>query len=1171
MKRVFHFCLPLFLLFFSFSPVLAQQSPWPNTLLWKISGKGLKKPSYLFGTMHLQDKRIFNLGDSFYHHFERAEGFAIEVDFREYLDSILTKGFQLAEDRRLNEDDDAEAVKEEIREAKIDISDTSKANMPPPPAMSKSMKKAFRKMRNEQIKSLLLYGRMPTILDAYLYGMAMKQGKWLGAVEEVKDQLNLRDELGKDIDEEEEAKKPEDILLSSLGNMIKVYLAQDLNQIEEIALDKRSARSKTLMFNNRNLKMAQSMDSLSHLRSMFYAVGAAHLPGDSGVIKLLRSKGYTVTPVMSTSTLAAEKYAEKLPAASWYEVGQADGLYKVDMPGIPSEYNVFGDLVKMKVFVDVTSMNFYMTGHSIAQFSADQLEQALREMAKSMNAKLTGVKKVDRDDVKAVEGNISNSGNNFRVQVLRKDNTAFFLLIGSSSSYKVSNADAEKFFYSFKAGKAQSTATPENWKEFALPEKAVAVQLPGVPKRNRAFEKQAEGTGWKFSVYDYTDQSAGLYYIFQVRDIEAGHFLEGDSAYFEEFKSNILKDEVTSIQDETIQVQGNPALRFDAVSTKESLFYNTINVVRGNRVYTLMVLGNISRKDDPGMETYFNSLKLMEYKQGDWAVHSADNLTFSARVPAGFVRDKEEEKEDSTRIHYTSYDPLEVVSYEVIKDALPAYYWTRTDTGFYRERANTAKAYNDSLLDYSFVKNGQINGVEQLIQSPGSKNIKRMRYLLHADTIYTLISFVPLKYVSDARHSVFFESFRINNDRQPSTVLHSKARELLKALADPDSLVYQQARVALGVVEFSPSERSLLHEALLARYADDTLEYNSTRTKLVNALKDLADSSTVDFIRAQYDELKSRGSDQLALLNVLANQQTSYSYHALKDLFTGKTPGLLGQRNTLSYSVTDSLELTALLFPEVLPLLRNPDFSLDVMDYTVTLLDSGRISTALLAPYEKDILHTADTLLSGNRLREEDAWTWQYRDILHLLGYLNTAASNSRLQQFLKEKDLYLKERAVVCLLRNNQPVEAKEIEKLAASNEYRLDLFNDLKQIKKESFFTPKYRTQKYFAEAEMYRYASDEDTPSSLELIGEKIADFNGQKMRFYLYRVGYSYGEKKEQDAFLGVAGPYELDATNMETSGEMTDMNFDEQFDKKETNRLFREMLERAEEYLRKKQE
>lgn len=37
-----------------------------QSLLWQISGKGLKKPSYLYGTMHVSNKIAFNLGDSFF-------------------------------------------------------------------------------------------------------------------------------------------------------------------------------------------------------------------------------------------------------------------------------------------------------------------------------------------------------------------------------------------------------------------------------------------------------------------------------------------------------------------------------------------------------------------------------------------------------------------------------------------------------------------------------------------------------------------------------------------------------------------------------------------------------------------------------------------------------------------------------------------------------------------------------------------------------------------------------------------------------------------------------------------------------------------------------------------------------------------------------------------------
>ena len=47
------------------SSVTGVQKKYPS-LLWEITGNGLKHPSYLFGTMHISNKMVFNLGDSFY-------------------------------------------------------------------------------------------------------------------------------------------------------------------------------------------------------------------------------------------------------------------------------------------------------------------------------------------------------------------------------------------------------------------------------------------------------------------------------------------------------------------------------------------------------------------------------------------------------------------------------------------------------------------------------------------------------------------------------------------------------------------------------------------------------------------------------------------------------------------------------------------------------------------------------------------------------------------------------------------------------------------------------------------------------------------------------------------------------------------------------------------------
>ncbi len=50
------------------------------SLLWVITGNGLKKPSYLFGTMHVSNKLAFNLGDSFYNAIRSVEVVALETN-----------------------------------------------------------------------------------------------------------------------------------------------------------------------------------------------------------------------------------------------------------------------------------------------------------------------------------------------------------------------------------------------------------------------------------------------------------------------------------------------------------------------------------------------------------------------------------------------------------------------------------------------------------------------------------------------------------------------------------------------------------------------------------------------------------------------------------------------------------------------------------------------------------------------------------------------------------------------------------------------------------------------------------------------------------------------------------------------------------------------------------
>ena len=51
------------------------------------------------------------------------------------------------------------------------------------------------------------------------------------------------------------------------------------------------------MIYNRNKAWAEKLPTIMKAAPTFVAVGALHLPGEKGLLKLLKSQGYTVEPV----------------------------------------------------------------------------------------------------------------------------------------------------------------------------------------------------------------------------------------------------------------------------------------------------------------------------------------------------------------------------------------------------------------------------------------------------------------------------------------------------------------------------------------------------------------------------------------------------------------------------------------------------------------------------------------------------------------------------------------------------------------------------------------------------------------------------------------------------------------------------------------------------------
>ena len=271
-------CIALLLLTVFSHNGYSQKTTYPKTLLWRISGNSLKKPSYLFGTMHLEDRRLFMFGDSLYRCLERAEGFAMEVD----PDSAMMEIF-----RAMNEPDTTRLLSETVSKKQLDRIRKSSYERYGVAPEKITRKQAWMLSRE--------YGRtkksddMNTPVDTYLYNIAKRQGKWVGGIEDLQDQFNLSDEWGAGFDVQGLVSNGSSRRL--LDKLMAIYLDQDLNAIYEMT-NSMDEDTRDEMLIRRNFKMCFRMDSMARIRSNFFAVGAAHLPGNEGLIELLQKKKF---------------------------------------------------------------------------------------------------------------------------------------------------------------------------------------------------------------------------------------------------------------------------------------------------------------------------------------------------------------------------------------------------------------------------------------------------------------------------------------------------------------------------------------------------------------------------------------------------------------------------------------------------------------------------------------------------------------------------------------------------------------------------------------------------------------------------------------------------------------------------------------------------------------
>ena len=273
-------------------------------LLWKVSGNGLGRPSYIMGTYHFAPASMMDKIPGIQQAFEGCDVVVGEIEKESMmspetqalmaqamiapLDSTLDKLFT-PEDYRIVE----EVFNKYFGNMGVKL---SQMNTLKPSAIS------------VQMQAMQAVRHFPNFNESEVIDMAVQtrangMGRPSIGLETIEEQIDLlfNTPLTKQAEGLLDACKKDDLFKVQSSALVEAYMDQDLAKIESImtdpALGGDDAEAMDALVYDRNRAWVVKLVKMMPERAALVCVGAGHLPGDQGLLQLLRDRGYTVEPM----------------------------------------------------------------------------------------------------------------------------------------------------------------------------------------------------------------------------------------------------------------------------------------------------------------------------------------------------------------------------------------------------------------------------------------------------------------------------------------------------------------------------------------------------------------------------------------------------------------------------------------------------------------------------------------------------------------------------------------------------------------------------------------------------------------------------------------------------------------------------------------------------------
>lgn len=275
-------------------PLQLPISKTDNSLLWEISGNGLLKPSFIFGTFHLMCKADIHFSEQLRTAVKASDKVYLEMDLDDPSVALSAIFFINMKNGKTLKD-----LYSPADYSKVDSFFTNDLGL---------SLRMFQKMKPVFLESMmytkLLQCPSPSGVEEELMKVASENKKEILGLETMEFQASVFD----NIPYEQQAKS----LLNTIDSieqtrkyfarMISIYKSQELSKVDSLMDESGSGlevENRDILLTKRNENWVNQLKNILKSKTIFMAVGAAHLTGKDGLIELMKKQGYTVRPVVN--------------------------------------------------------------------------------------------------------------------------------------------------------------------------------------------------------------------------------------------------------------------------------------------------------------------------------------------------------------------------------------------------------------------------------------------------------------------------------------------------------------------------------------------------------------------------------------------------------------------------------------------------------------------------------------------------------------------------------------------------------------------------------------------------------------------------------------------------------------------------------------------------------